>query len=246
VQDGPAVVALADVAPAAVRWLWRGRVPLGKLTVLDGDPGVGKSTLLLDLAARVSRGTALPDCERSDLEGPATVVLLTSEDGLADTVRPRLAAAGADLGRVVAMTGVRDGQEVVLPREWPEVARVVARARARLLVVDPLMAYLERGVNAYRDQDARRALAPLALLADKVGVAIVVVRHLTKSGGANALYRGGGSIGIIGTARSGLLAAADPEDPAGERRVLAVTKGNLAGTVPALGYRLARIIHRGT
>jgi hypothetical protein len=235
------VVALAEVQAKPVRWLWPGRVPLGKLTVLDGDPGVGKSAVALDLAARVSRGEELPDGASGDLGGPTAVVLLAAEDGLADTVRPRLEAAGADLGRVVAMTGIAgaDGpRPVVLPRDWLEVARVVARARARLLVVDPLMGYLDRRVNAYRDQDARQALAPLVVLADGVGAAVVVVRHLTKAAEVNALYRGGGSIGIIGVARSGLLAASDPDDPSGERRVLAVTKGNLAGQVPALGYRL--------
>ena len=193
-QSLPTVVSLAEVVPEAVRWVWPGRVPLGKLTLLDGDPGVGKSAVLLDVAARVSRGGAMPDGTRGDVGGPAGVVLLTTEDGLADTVRPRLEAAGADLARVVAVTGIPGGQgqgprPVVLPRDWLEVARVVARNRARLVIIDPLMAYLDGMVNAYRDQDARQALLPLSTLAEHTDAAIVVVRHLTKSAGGSACWR---------------------------------------------------------
>jgi hypothetical protein len=235
------VLRLAEVTPRTVRWLWPGRVPLGKLTVLDGDPGVGKSTVVLDLAARVSRGATLPDDSHGDLDGPASVVLLCSEDSLADTIRPRLEAARADLTRVVAVTAVpgpRGLRPPRLPFDSLAIIRIVNAHAARLLVVDPLMAYLDTAVTAYRDQTVRAALAPLTLLADHTGVAIVVVRHLTKSGAANALYRGGGSVGIIAAARSGLLVALDPHDPTGQRRVLATTKGNLAQPAPPLVYTL--------
>jgi len=235
------VLRLAEVAPRAVRWLWPGRVPLGKLTVLDGDPGLGKSTVVLDLAARVSRGAPLPDDSLGDLRGAASVVLLCDEDGIADTVRPRLEAAGADLTRVVAVTAVpgpRGLRPPRLPFDSLAIIRIVNAHAARLLVVDPLMAYLDAAVTAYRDQTVRAALAPLTLLADRAGVAVVVVRHLTKTGAASSLYRGGGSIGIIAAARSGLLVALDPHDPTGQRRVLATTKGNLAQPAPALIYTL--------
>jgi len=235
------VLRLAEVAPRAVRWLWPGRVPLGKLTVLDGDPGLGKSTVVLDLAARVSRGAPLPDDSLGDLRGAASVVLLCDEDGIADTVRPRLEAAGADLTRVVAVTAVpgpRGLHPPRLPFDSLAIIRIVNAHAARLLVVDPLMAYLDAAVTAYRDQTVRAALAPLTLLADRAGVAVVVVRHLTKTGAASSLYRGGGSIGIIAAARSGLLVALDPHDPTGQRRVLATTKGNLAQPAPALVYTL--------
>jgi hypothetical protein len=235
------VVSLTDVAAREVQWLWPGRVPLGKLTLLDGDPGLGKSAITLDLAARVSRGGALPDDSRGDVREPAGVVLLCREDGLGDTVRPRLEAVGADLARVTAITGMPTPtglREVRLREDWQALAREVVRVGARLLMIDPLMAYVERGVNLYRDQDARWALAPLVMLAEMGEVAVVAVRHLTKGGGVNPLYRGGGSIGIVGVARSGLLVAADPADATGERRVLAVAKGNLAADVPSLGFTL--------
>lgn len=230
---------LSDVEPTSVAWLWPGRIPLGRLTILDGDPGLGKSSVTLDLTARVSRGDTMPDGSRG-VDRARGVVLLGAEDGLSDTVRPRLDAAGADVARVYALQGVRDGGG--RPR-LPTVADVAALEEARdavnaaLLIVDPLSAYMGSGVDAHRDTDVRQALAALAELAERSGLAVLAVRHLSKSGGANALYRGGGSIAIIAAARSGLLLAADPDDP--ECRVLASTKNNLAPPQPSLSLRLA-------
>jgi len=233
-------VMMARVRGERVTWLWPGRLPLGKLSILDGDPGLGKSLLTLDLAARVSTGARMPD-GAPGIEGGAGVVLLSAEDGLGDTIRPRLEAAGADLERVVAVTEMPtdDGPRLPeLPEDVLAVEQVVRDTGARLVVVDPLMAYLAGGVNANRDHDVRRALAPLAAMAARTGAAVLVVRHLNKGGsaGGNPIYRGGGSIGIIGAARSGLLVARDPDDP--DRRILAVTKANLAAPVPALRWRL--------
>jgi AAA domain len=109
--------------------------------------------------------------------------------------------------------------------------------RARLVVIDPLMAFLDPSVNSFRDQDARLTLSPLAQLAQETGAAVLILRHLNKSAGGNALYRGGGSIGFIGAVRSGLVAAKDPDDPK-HRRVLASSKSNLGPPLPALRYRL--------
>lgn len=236
-------VYLSDVEPERLRWLSRGRLAAGKLTVLDGDPGLGKSTALCDWSARVTRGDPLPDGEAG---APRGVVLLSAEDGLADTIRPRLEAAGADLARVVALVTVPDpadptgvGRLPAIPDDLPHVERLIRDADAALLIVDPLMAYLGEGVNAHRDQDVRRALAPLAQMAERTGVAVVLVRHLNKAASAHALYRGGGSIGIIGAARCGLLVAADPDDD--ERRVLAPIKANLARPPASLTFRLAPI-----
>jgi hypothetical protein len=233
-------VRLSDVQPEFVRWLWPGRIPLGKPTVLDGDPDNGKSTLTLDIAARVSRGDAMPDGARSEISGPAGVVLLSAEDGLADTIRPRLDAAGANPEYVSAITGTvgDDGYEhgFVLPDDLEWLRAEVETMNARLVVIDPLMAFLNSATNSFRDQDVRSALAPLSRMADETGAAIVIVRHLNKAPGGNPMYRGGGSIGIIGAARSGLLAARDPDDDS--RRILAVTKSNLAEKPPAMAYRL--------
>ncbi|MBI4491368.1 MAG: AAA family ATPase [Chloroflexi bacterium] len=251
---GAVVVSLADVQSERVSWLWPGRVPLGKLTILDGDPGLGKSAITTDLAARVSTGGAMPDGTRSDLDGPAGVVLLSAEDGLADTIRPRLDAAGADVSRIVALTAVPRLDLNPDPEQPPRVRldlptiadlsairEAIARVDARLVIVDPLMAYLPSGSNSYRDQDVRRVLAPLAVLAAELDVAVVVIRHLNKMAGGNPLYRGGGSIGIIGAARSGLLVAPDPDQPDGARRILASTKSNLSEPPPALAYHLEAV-----
>jgi hypothetical protein len=233
-----ALIPLSQVHAAAVGWLWPGYVPLGKLTVLDGDPGLGKSTLLLDLAARVSAGAALPD---GSVGPPAAVCLLSAEDGLDDTIQPRLHAAGADLGRVRAVTAVHepgqpDRRPPALPRDLPLLERIVAETGSRLLIIDPLMAYLGKGVDAVKDQDVRRCLHRLAAVAERTGCAVVLVRHLSKAGTKKALYRGGGSIGIIAAARSGLLVARDPDSPG--HRVLACTKANLAATPLALRFAL--------
>lgn len=233
------IVRLSDVDPEAIKWLWPDRIPLGKLTMLDGDPGLLKSTITLDLAARLSRGASMPDGTEPEVGRPAGTVLLTAEDGLADTVRPRLDAAEGDPRRVAVVKHVSTvNGEPRLPHveDTPELARALDKVEARLLVVDPLMAFLPSDVNSHRDQDVRRALAPLAELADDTGVAVVAIRHLNKSGGNNPKYRGGGSIGLIGAARSGLMVAEDPDAP-DTRRILAPTKANLSEPAPSLAYR---------
>ena len=235
-DSGARLVRMSDVEPEAVECIWHGRLVLGKLNLLDGDPGLGKSTLTADLAARVSRGLPMPD----GLPGiaPAGVVICSAEDGLGDTIRPRLEVAGADLARIVALTIADEAGErsIAIPDDLTALEEAIVAVGARLVIIDPVMAHLPGTVNSYRDQDVRRALAPLAALADRTGCAIVAVRHLNKASGGNVLYRGGGSIGIIGAARVGLLVAPDPDDESGSRRVLAVTKCNLAPIAPALGF----------
>lgn len=231
-------VRLSEVVPERVAWLWPGRIPLGKVTIVDGDPGLGKSTLVEgEMAARVTTGSPWPDGAPCPL---GSVVMLTAEDGLADTIRPRLDAHGADASRVVCFEAVEYGPEDERPPSLAlDIARIeaaVIREGALLVVVDVLMAFLGSRTDSYRDQDVRAALSPLVKMAERTGCAVICLRHLSKTGGANALYRGGGSIGIIGAARAGLLVALDPEDP--ERRILAVTKNNLAAPVSALAFRL--------
>jgi AAA domain len=227
---------LSDVQAEEVRWLWHGYIPLGKLCILDGDPGLGKSTATLDLAARVSTGKEMPDGSPGIAGG---VVLLTAEDGLADTVRPRLEVHGADLTRIVAVSSVGEGDDqrpVTLPEDLPRLREAIERVEAKLVVIDPLMAYLGARVDSHRDQDVRRVLAAMAALAQDTGVAIVIVRHLNKAAGGNPLYRGGGSIGIIGAARAGLLVARHPEVES--QRVLAPTKSNLARETTSIAFIL--------
>src|SRR5215216_5349173 len=229
---------LSEVEPECVTALWEGRIFRGKLNLIEGDPGTGKSAAATDLAARVSVGKPWPDGVECKAGG---VVILSAEDGLADTIRPRFDAAGGDPSKVVAVSTVPDGEgnerQIAIPDDLHVIEAAIERVGALLVVVDPLMAFLPGEVNSHRDQDVRRALAPLARLAERTGAAIVVIRHLNKGTGGNALYRGGGSIGIVGAARSGLLIAKHPGDDG--RRVLASMKSNLAAPAHSLVFGLA-------
>ncbi len=227
-------VNVGHVAPERISWLWPGFIPAGKLTLIDGDPGDGKSTMTLDLAARISSGAAMPDGTAVPL---GRIMLLSAEDGIADTIRPRLDAAGADVTAIVVFDEVFEegvGRPVELPRDLHHIERAIRQHNITLVVIDPLMAFLG-GVDSHNDQSVRRALHPISKLADATGCAIVVVRHLNKGGG-KAIYRGGGSIGIAGAARAVHLVAPDPDDP--DRRILAPVKVNIAKKSPAIIYRL--------
>jgi RecA-family ATPase len=211
------LVDLSTVEPKPVRWIWRGYIAIGAVTLIDGDPGTGKTTVVFDIAARVSSGRAMPDGSYGDVEGPAGVVILSAEDDDAHTIAPRLREAGADLapGRIVRLAAVRhvseakgeqrETQRMPSLLDVDAVREAIIQSGAALVTIDPLMAYLPG--DAHRDNEVRQALAPLSALAAERGVAVVVVRHLNKSGGTNAIQRGGGSIGIIVAARTGLLVA---------------------------------------
>lgn len=236
----PVLVRMADVEPQEVDWLWNPYIAKGKLTILEGDPAMGKTWLALTLAAIVSRGDPFPgpDGVPRDRREPANVVYLTAEDGLADTLRPRLDKAGADVRRVFALTGQTDGGEEtgVTLSDLPVLESTLRFVRPALVVVDPLQAYLGAGVDLHRANEVRPVLAGLANLAEKHGAAVLLIRHLGKANQDRALYRGLGSIDISAAARSVLLAGKDPGDES--QRVLAHTKSSLAPNGPSLAYKL--------
>jgi putative DNA primase/helicase len=217
------------IEPREVTWLWFGRLALGKLTVLDGDPGLGKSTLCAQVAAAITSGSPLPG---GPTVPPRSVLLLSAEDGLEDTVRPRLEACGADL-RLAHLVGPFWGggsiSPITLPDDIAELERVIRAIDAALVIVDPFVAYLSERVDSARDQHARRVMAQLAGLAERTRSAILLLRHLRKSTAPSALYRGGGSIGIIAAARVGLILARSPVEP--DHLILAGTKSNV-GPLP--------------
>lgn len=254
------VVTLADVEPERVQWLWRYRIAAGKLTLLVGDPEAGKSTIALDIAAHVSNGRAFPDgapCPRGD------VLYCTLEDGLADTIRPRLDAAGADCDRVHSITAIFDtgvdGRRIertlTLPEDLDHIRDVVVARGVKLVVLDPLKGFMSGGGNEWRDGDVRRLLTPLARLAEQTGVAVLTIVHLTKAAATPAQYRVSGSIAFTAAARSVLLAAPDPEAPDSGRRVFAPLKCSLSRRPETLAYELgapdgsddgpARVLWRG-
>lgn len=235
------LVRAADIRPERQEWLWRGFVPLGTFAILDGDPGEGKSSVALDLAARVTTGRAMPDDSRSAFRGPRDVVIVSSEDRLSTTTIPRLMAADADMTRVHFLVPLRGVDGTIdpfeLPRDVWRIEEAVEKREAVLVVVESLMETLAGETNTYSDHRTRRALAPVREAADRLSIAIVAIRHLNKGQG-KALYRGGGSIAFAALARAALLVAQDHDDATGQRRVLAVVKNNLARRPGSLAFHI--------
>jgi hypothetical protein len=226
---------VSELRAEPVRWLWSGRLALGKLAMLEGDPGLGKSLVSLDLCARLSRGRAFPDGFAT--LGPSSSLVLNAEDGQADTVRTRLAGLDADLDRVFVLGRSGDGEDLLrLPSQLRQLDDALVRTKARLVVLDPLIAFLDGGVSSGNEECVRRVLAPLAALAARHECAVLLVRHLNKQGGRRAIYQGGGAIGLVGACRSAWLVGRDPAVPG--QCVLAQVKNNLAATQPSLAYRV--------
>lgn len=230
----------SEIGEQPTEWLWTNYLPLGELTVLEGDPGIGKSGVLLDIAARVSSGRPMPDGNHGAHGG---VLLLAGEDSAEKTIHQRLRSAGAEMQRVAVMNRI-----LSLPGDMAALEQAILQIRAKLIILDPITLYL--GSTATNDQSVRKALTPLRELAERAKLAVVLVRHLTKSGGRNALYRGSGSIGIVAAIRSALLLAKSPDDP--ELRVLLQLKNNLGPIAPSLLFepvqtddRAVRIEWRG-
>ncbi len=229
------VVRLSEVQAKPICYLWEPRVPLGYITVLEGDPGRSKSTLALEIAAAVSTGRALPGGSPS---APRDVVIISYEDAAADVLLPRLLAAGGDPRRVHVIQGVRarpdaEPSVAVFPDDVAAVADVVQDRRAALLVVDPISAGLAGSIDAHRDADVRRGLAPLAALAEQQHLAVLAIRHLRKGTG-RAIVSGGGSIAFAAAARVVIRVDEDPQDPAAG--IVSIVKHNLSAHPHSLKF----------
>lgn len=241
---------LADVEPKKVEWLWRPWLPLGKVSILEGEPDVGKSALSLTLTAIVSNGGEWPDSvvDGDVVEGVAAeaagAVLIGVEDDDADTVVPRLIAANADLTRIHVITQPLDTrgnpEPFIIPDDVERLRRAVMETHAKLVIIDPITAFLSTSrVKAGDDPSTRQALMPLVRLAAETGCAVVLVRHLNKATGMNAKNRGSGTIAFTGITRSVLVAGKLKElTPNGQTHAIARTKGNLSKEPMAIGYRL--------
>ncbi len=231
------LVALCDVALENVKWLWPGRIAYRKLNIIAGDPGVGKSQVTLDVAARVTKGVALPSGEPV---APGNVVLLTAEDGPADTVRPRFEAAGGDPAQLHVFNAIiePDGSKRLprFPEDLAWLRAAIEQVDGKLVIIDPLSAYLSGSINSWNDQHVRHVLALLAQLAEETGVAVVIVMHLNKATNQGVMYRAGGSIAFVAAARSVQLVVPHPDDD--DLRVLSVVKSNLAKKPSSLLYRI--------
>jgi len=232
---------LSAVAPLPIRWLWRNRFPRHMVSMIYGDPGTGKSFITLDMAARVSRGEPWPDGEHNEV---GDVVILTAEDDLAYTVRPRLDACRGDPDRVYVLQAVRhvteqDGATAStfsLGTDLPALREAVtSMPDTRLVIIDPVSAYCGK-VDSHRNTDIRGLLTPLCEFAESTGVALVCVTHLNKSGGTNAIYRATGSLAFVAAARANWMVCRDPKDPT--RRLMLPTKCNPFHPAKGLAYTI--------
>lgn len=238
-----------QMKPEPVEWLWEPWIAYGALNLLDGDPGLGKSLISTDIAAMSTLGRDMGSGKLS--LPPIPVLFLSAEDDPARTIVPRLEAAEADLERVQILRGFfqDDGKRnlVTFPANFDELEQLVRVKGYKLIVVDPLMAYLDSTINGFRDQDVRLVLSRLADIAQETQAAVLMVRHLNKLAGGAALYRGGGSIGIVGAARVAMVVGKDSTDP--DLRVLTQSKNNLAPLPRGMTYRIAgnppRIVWEG-
>ena len=231
-------VRLSEVEREEVSWHWKGRTAKGKITILMGDPGLGKSWLTCDMTARTTRGNAWPDGGNAPC---GDVIVLTAEDGLGDTVRPRVEDLGGDLSRVHVLTAIldHDGTEDTfsLDRDLAQLEVKIVETGAVLVTIDPFSAYLGK-TDSYKDSDIRRVLTPLAALAERTGVALVAVMHLTKDEKRRAVTRGLGSMAFVAASRVTLAVGTDPDDEQNGRRIVVPVKSNLSEPAPALAFRL--------
>jgi hypothetical protein len=229
---------LNRVEPRSVSWLWQSWLPLGKVVPLDGESGLGKSLVCQDLAARVSRGKAMPD---GSAGAARPVVLLSGEDDAADTIVPRLRAAGADLQAVSIFGRVKDDNDkkdrlAQLPDDEAFLLEMLRPLRPGLVILDPIVPFISVAYSLNSERQARRVFQSLGCLARELGACVLAVRPLARAANSAALYRGAGSLGIRGGARQGLLVAAP--NPAAPERLLSVLKSNLAPRPPSWVFRI--------
>ncbi len=231
---GPRIVRLSQVESIPIEWLWPGWMPLGTVTLFDGNPGEAKSTCVMDLVARITTGRAWPDGTPGG--EPGDVLIITREDDPSRVLRPRLEVAGADLDRVHFLV-----EEFVMPKDTAKLARAIASMpRLRLVFIDPLFSHIEGTVRTISDNDVRTAvMSPLANIAAEYDIAVLAMRHFSKDTSRPALLRGSGSLGgLAGAARSVWTATVDPDDETGASKLLGVTKSNYAQKPDTLRYRV--------
>ena len=231
----------SEYKPRATEWLWPGFIPYGHFTICEGDPGIGKSTLLNgDLPARLSTGRSIDGNEEETQ--PHDAILFNAEDDPADTIAPRLIAAEAKMNRIHILDGVNDSngkrRAADLSRDIELLSERIRSTNAKLVVIDPLNAYLGSNTDSYKDSSVRQVLSPLAALAQKTGAAIIGIRHCGKGVHGKPVHRGLGSIGYAAAARSVLQFAVDPNARESGTVIVAVAKSNLGRFPKSKMFRL--------
>ena len=221
------IIRMSDVELTPVEWLWKPYLPFGKLSVLQGNPGEGKTYFAMHLAAACTNGKLLPNMERME---PFNVIYQTAEDGLGDTVKPRLIEAGADLDRVLVI----DDSDVQLTLSDERIEKAIIENNARLVIIDPIQAYLGADVDMNRANEVRPIFMRLGQVAQRTGCAILLIGHLNKAAGMQSLQRGLGS--IAAAVRSVMFIGKLKHDPT--MRILTYEKSSLAPPGVSLAFSL--------
>jgi energy-coupling factor transporter ATP-binding protein EcfA2 len=229
------MIKLSDVKTQQVKWLWHPYIPFGKITMLQGDPGEGKTTLVLTITALLSKGIPLPDQEA--ISEPVSVIYQTAEDGLGDTIKPRLEEAGADCTRVLVI----DDSKNPLTFSDERIEQAIIKENAKMFILDPLQAFLGPDVDMHRANEIRPIFRRLANVADRTGCAIVIIGHMNKMSGSKGMYRGLGSIDIAAVARSILLVGRSRDNET--RRVMAHIKSSLAPIGQSVTFEIDKGVH---
>ena len=225
------IINMDEVSVEEVQWLWYPYIPYGKLTIIHGDPGEGKTTLILRLAALLSRGESLPCDDRP--QQPVKIIYQTAEDGLGDTVKPRLIAGNADCSQIKVI----DESEACLTLLDERVEQAIAQTGARVMILDPLQAYVGASLDINRANEVRTVLSQLGKVAERYKCAVILVGHLNKAQGAKNQYRGLGSIDFQAAARSVLVVGRVKDKP--EIRVMAHEKSSLAPEGQPIAFELS-------
>ena len=224
------LIRMSDIETERVKWLWYPFIPYGKITIIQGDPGEGKTSFVLAMIALLTTGKPLP--EDKTAAQPINVIYQSAEDGLADTIKPRLEASGADCSRVLVID--ESDKELTLCDDRLEQA--VLETGTRLIVLDPLQAYLGDKVDMHRANEVRPVFKRLSAMADRTGCAIILIGHMNKAQGLKSSYRGLGSIDFRAAARSVLLVGRLKSDPT--VRVVAHDKSSLAPEGKSIAFSL--------
>ena len=224
------MIRMSEVESQEVKWLWYPFIPYGKLTIIQGDPGDGKTTLVLNIAAKLSKGECLDS--DMDVQEPVNVIYQTAEDGLADTVKPRLEIAGADCEKILVI----DESDKSLSMADERLEEALAKTEAKVLILDPIQAYLGGGMDMNRANEVRAILSQLGRIAGQYRCAIILVGHLNKVQGNKSNYRGLGSIDFQATARSVLIVGRLKDNP--QIRVMVQDKSSLAPEGEPIAFEL--------